>query len=60
MITYRDVNRAGRLQVVVEMANKLVLVGIARTRPRFENPRIDSVWVWVWDVHIPAIIPVPI
>ena len=55
------------------MTNKLVPVGIARTRPRFDgNLRIDWVWVWVWgipdffdwvwgygDEYIPAIIPVP-
>jgi len=57
------------------MANKPVPMDIVRIRPCFDgNPRIDWVWVWVWEiptfsigygngyenVHIPAILPVPI
>jgi len=52
------------------MANKSVLVGIARTRPRFDgNPALTGYGEFptfsvgygdgYGDVHIPAIIPIP-
>jgi len=40
--------------LLVEMTNKPIPVGIARTRLRFDgNSRIDWVWVWVWVWEIP-------